>query len=560
MFQYHCLNPIAEKGLGLFNEEYKKSEDLQECDAVLVRSAKMHDMELPKSVCAVARAGAGVNNIPVKEYAEKGVVVFNTPGANANGVKELVLAGMLLASRDIVGGIEWVAQEKDKEHIGKLAEKQKKQFAGCEISGKKLGIIGLGAIGAMVANAACGLGMEVYGYDPYLSIDAAWNLSRTIKHSKSLDEIYSQCDYITIHVPLTDNTRKMIDREAFTKMKDGVVLLNFARDLLVDEEALIEALDSGKVKKYVTDFANPLVAGRQGILVTPHLGASTEESEENCAVMAVKEVRDYVKQWKKNGETVGFVPTMGYLHEGHGSLITAARNNNDRVVVSIFVNPMQFGPTEDLESYPRDLEKDSKYCESLGADLIFHPEPSEMYHDDFSTYVDMSVLTEELCGLSRPVHFRGVCTVVNKLFNIVQPDRAYFGEKDAQQLAIIKHMVQDLNMDIEVIGCPIVREEDGLAKSSRNTYLSPEERKAALILSQTVELCKKLIADGETDADVVVSKMKENIEKEPLAKIDYVKAVNGLTMQQQKEIKAPMLIAMAVYIGKTRLIDNYILG
>ena len=277
-------------------------------------------------------------------------------------------------------------------------------------------------------------------------------------------------------------------------------------------------------------------------------------------VTTVKEVRDYVKQWKKNGETVGFVPTMGYLHEGHGSLITAARNNNDRVVVSIFVNPMQFGPTEDLESYPRDLEKDSKYCESLGADLIFHPEPLEMYHDDFSTYVDMSVLTEELCGLSRPVHFRGVCTVVNKLFNIVQPDRAYFGEKDAQQLAIIKHMVQDLNMDIEVIGCPIVREEDGLAKSSRNTYLSPEERKAALILSQTVELCKKLIADGETDADVVVSKMKENIEKEPLAKIDYVKAVNGLTMQQQKEIKAPMLIAMAVYIGKTRLIDNYILG
>ena len=295
MFQYHCLNPIAEKGLKLFGDNYKKTETADQCDAILVRSAKMHDMELPKSVCAVARAGAGVNNIPVKEYAEKGVVVFNTPGANANGVKELVLAGMLLASRDIVGGIEWVAQEKDKEHIGKLAEKQKKQFAGCEISGKKLGIIGLGAIGAMVANAACGLGMEVYGYDPYLSIDAAWNLSRTIKHSKSLDEIYSQCDYITIHVPLTDNTRKMIDKEAFTKMKDGVVLLNFARDLLVDEEALIEALDSGKVKKYVTDFANPLVAGRPGILVTPHLGASTAESEENCAVMAVQEVIDYIE-------------------------------------------------------------------------------------------------------------------------------------------------------------------------------------------------------------------------------------------------------------------------
>ena len=276
-------------------------------------------------------------------------------------------------------------------------------------------------------------------------------------------------------------------------------------------------------------------------------------------VGTIKEVRELVKEWKKNGETVGFVPTMGYLHEGHGSLITKARENNDKVVVSIFVNPMQFGPTEDLDSYPRDLEKDSKFCESLGADLIFHPEPEEMYHEDFSSYVDMSVLTEELCGLSRPVHFRGVCTVVSKLFNIVQPDNAYFGQKDAQQLAIIKHMVQDLNMDINVVGCPIVREEDGLAKSSRNTYLSPEERKAALILSKTVKLAKELIDAGEKDADVVVAKMKDNIETEPMAKIDYVKAVNGLTMQQQKEIKAPMLIAMAVYIGKTRLIDNMIL-
>ena len=276
-------------------------------------------------------------------------------------------------------------------------------------------------------------------------------------------------------------------------------------------------------------------------------------------VGTIKEVRELVKEWKKNGETVGFVPTMGYLHEGHGSLITKARENNDKVVVSIFVNPMQFGPTEDLDSYPRDLEKDSKFCESLGSDLIFHPEPEEMYHEDFSSYVDMSVLTEELCGLSRPVHFRGVCTVVTKLFNIVQPDNAYFGQKDAQQLAIIKHMVQDLNMDINVVGCPIVREEDGLAKSSRNTYLSPEERKAALILSKTVKLAKELIDAGEKDADVVVAKMKDNIETEPMAKIDYVKAVNGLTMQQQKEIKAPMLIAMAVYIGKTRLIDNMIL-
>ncbi len=295
MYQYHCLNPIAEKGLNLFDDSYKKSESLENCDAVLVRSAKMHDMTLPTTVCAVARAGAGVNNIPIRDCAEQGIVVFNTPGANANGVKELVLAGMLLASRDIVGGIECVAKEKDREDIDKLAEKQKKQFAGCEISGKKLGIIGLGAIGAMVANAASGLGMEVYGYDPYISIDAAWNLSRTIRHSKSLDEIYSQCDYITIHVPLLDSTKQMINKEAFGKMKDGVVLLNFARDLLVDENALIDALESGKIKKYVTDFANPLVAGREGILVTPHLGASTEESEENCAVMAVKELRDFLE-------------------------------------------------------------------------------------------------------------------------------------------------------------------------------------------------------------------------------------------------------------------------
>ena len=276
-------------------------------------------------------------------------------------------------------------------------------------------------------------------------------------------------------------------------------------------------------------------------------------------VSTINEVREQVKEWKKEGNTIGFVPTMGYLHEGHASLIDAARKNNGKVVVSIFVNPIQFGPNEDLDSYPRDLEHDAKLCEEHGVDLIFHPTPEEMYGDNFYTFVDMDVLTKELCGLSRPVHFRGVCTVVNKLFNIVQPDRAYFGEKDAQQLAIIKHMVQDLNMDIEVVGCPIIREEDGLAKSSRNTYLSPEERKAALVLSQTINLAKQLIADGEKDADVLVAKMKENIEKEPLAKIDYVKAVNGLTMQQQKEIKAPMLIAMAVYIGKTRLIDNTIL-
>lgn len=273
----------------------------------------------------------------------------------------------------------------------------------------------------------------------------------------------------------------------------------------------------------------------------------------------INEVRANVKAWKKEGLSVGFVPTMGYLHEGHGSLISRARAENDKIVVSIFVNPMQFGPGEDLESYPRDLDKDSAYCESLGADLIFHPEPEEMYTDGFCSYVDMSVLTEELCGLSRPVHFRGVCTVVNKLFNIVQPDRAYFGQKDAQQLAIIKRMVQDLNMDLEIIGCPIVREEDGLAKSSRNTYLSAGERQAALVLSRAVKLGQELVAGGETDAKKIVSEMRAFIEKEPLARIDYVKAVDGLTMQQIDTVKSPMLVALAVYIGKTRLIDNFMI-
>lgn len=275
-------------------------------------------------------------------------------------------------------------------------------------------------------------------------------------------------------------------------------------------------------------------------------------------VTTIQEVRDYVKAWKKEGNSIGFVPTMGYLHEGHGSLITRARKENEKVVVSIFVNPMQFGPTEDLASYPRDLEKDSKFCESLGADLIFHPEPEEMYTEGFCSYVDMDVLTKELCGLSRPVHFRGVCTVVSKLFHIVTPDRAYFGQKDAQQLAIIRRMVQDLNMDIEIVGCPIVREEDGLAKSSRNTYLSAEERKAALCLSRSVRLGQSMVENGEKDAACLLAAMCEEIEKEPLAKIDYVKCVDGLTMQQTDTVKAPVLVAMAVYIGKTRLIDNFI--
>ncbi len=273
----------------------------------------------------------------------------------------------------------------------------------------------------------------------------------------------------------------------------------------------------------------------------------------------IEEVRTLIKGWKAEGLSVGLVPTMGYLHEGHGSLIARARKENERVVVSIFVNPMQFGPGEDLESYPRDLEKDSAYCESLGADLIFHPEPEEMYTEGFCSYVDMSVLTEELCGLSRPVHFRGVCTVVNKLFNIVQPDRAYFGQKDAQQLAVIRRMVEDLNMDLEIVGCPIVREEDGLAKSSRNTYLSKEEREAARVLSRAVRLGEELVAAGERDAKKLVSEMAAVIEQEPLARIDYVKAVDGLSMQQIETVKLPMLVALAVFIGKTRLIDNFMI-
>ena len=297
MYNVLTLNKIAACGTDLLDKgKYAVSDDEKNPDAILVRSASMHEMELPGNLLAIARAGAGVNNIPIDKCTEKGVVVFNTPGANANAVKELVIAGLLLSSRKIPAAMDWIKTLKGKgDEVGKLVEKGKSQFVGPEIMGKKLGIIGLGAIGAMVANAASALGMEVYGYDPYISIDAAWNLSRTIKHIKSLDEIYSQCDYITIHVPLLDSTKEMINKEALDKMKDGVVLLNFARDLLVDEDALIEALDSGKVKKYVTDFANHTVAGHKGILVTPHLGASTEESEENCAVMAVKEVRDFLE-------------------------------------------------------------------------------------------------------------------------------------------------------------------------------------------------------------------------------------------------------------------------
>ena len=294
MFQYHCLNPIAGVGLANFNENYQQTESLEGADAVLVRSAAMHGMELPKSLLAVARAGAGVNNIPLADCAEQGIVVFNTPGANANGVKELVLAGMLLASRDIAGGIEWVKSDKEDGDIAKTAEKQKKKFAGCEISGKKLGIIGLGAIGQLVANAATHLGMEVYGYDPYVSVDAAWGLSKDVKHITNVEDIYRDCDYITVHVPALDSTKGMINADAFALMKDGVKILNFARDVLVNDEDMKAALDSGKVAKYMTDFPNPAIAGYKNVVAFPHLGASTAESEDNCAVMACKEIKAYI--------------------------------------------------------------------------------------------------------------------------------------------------------------------------------------------------------------------------------------------------------------------------
>ncbi len=295
MFNLNCLNPISNVGLDKLTANFVLTDDVNDAEGILVRSASMHEMELPEKLLAVARAGAGVNNIPLDKCAEKGIVVFNTPGANANGVKELVIAGMLLAARDVVGGIEWVKASKDDADIAKTAEKEKKNFAGTELMGKKLGVIGLGAIGVKVANTALHFGMDVLGYDPYVSVDAAWSLSRSIKHVLSVDEIFAQCDYITIHVPLLDSTKGMIDKAAIAKMKDGVVILNFARDLLANEADVLEALKSGKVHRYVTDFPNPTTAGQPGCIVIPHLGASTEESEDNCAKMAVKEIMDYLE-------------------------------------------------------------------------------------------------------------------------------------------------------------------------------------------------------------------------------------------------------------------------
>ena len=295
MRKIHCINAISKYGTDQFTEDYQLTDEVNEAEGILVRSASLHEMQFSNSLLAIARAGAGVNNIPLDACAQEGIVVFNTPGANANGVKELVLAGLFLASRDIVGGIEWCKENKEDANIAKSAEKAKKAFAGCEIKGKKLGVIGLGAIGCEVANAAAALGMEVYGYDPFISVNAAWMLFRSVKHIMDVNTIYKDCDYITVHVPLLDSTKEMINKDAFDQMKDGVVILNYARDLLVNDDDMAEALKSGKVKKYITDFPNAKTSAMEGVIATPHLGASTEESEDNCAVMAADELKDYLE-------------------------------------------------------------------------------------------------------------------------------------------------------------------------------------------------------------------------------------------------------------------------
>ncbi len=295
MRKIHCLNAISKYGTDLLTDNYALTDAVEEAEAILVRSASMHEMEFSENLLAIGRAGAGVNNIPLDACAQKGIVVFNTPGANANGVKELVLAGLLLASRDIVGGIKWCGDNCEDANIAKTTEKSKKAFAGCEIKGKKLGVIGLGAIGVLVANAAAGLGMEVYGYDPFISVNAAWMLSRSVKHTTNLDAIFQECDYITVHVPALDSTKGMINKAAFDQMKDGVVILNFARDVLVNDDDMAEALKSGKVRRYVTDFPNPKSANMENAIVIPHLGASTEESEDNCAKMAVEEIMEFLE-------------------------------------------------------------------------------------------------------------------------------------------------------------------------------------------------------------------------------------------------------------------------
>lgn len=325
MYKYHCLNPISAVGLDQLDENYVNVETAKGADAILVRSAKMYEMEFDKNLKVIARAGAGVNNIPLERCAEEGVVVFNTPGANANGVKELVIAGMLLAARDIIGGINWVQEYEEDGDIAKITEKKKKVFAGTELEGKKLGVIGLGAIGVLVANAAVHLGMEVYGYDPYVSVDSAWRLSRNIHHAKTADEIYKECDYITVHVPALEDTKGMINKDAISLMKKGVVILNFARDVLVNQEDIVDALVSEKVRCYVTDFPTKEIVGVRGAIVIPHLGASTEESEDNCAKMAAAEVKDFLE----NGNITHSVnfPDCDMGAKGEGERITILHKN-----------------------------------------------------------------------------------------------------------------------------------------------------------------------------------------------------------------------------------------
>ncbi|MBE5833227.1 MAG: 3-phosphoglycerate dehydrogenase [Butyrivibrio sp.] len=330
MFKYKCLNPIAKIGLNNFNENFEVTDNVDDADGILVRSANMLEMDFSENLLAIARAGAGVNNIPLQKCADKGIVVFNTPGANANGVKEMVLAAMLLASRDIIGGVEWVKANAGDPEIAALTEKSKKKFAGSEIAGKKLGIIGLGAIGVRVANAARMLGMEVLGYDPYLSVDAAWSLSSDVKHVTNVDDIFSKCDIITIHVPALDSTKGMINAEAIAKMKKGVIILNLARDILCNEADILAGINSGKIRKYVTDFPNSVIAGHDGCIVIPHLGASTEESEDNCAVKAVVELQDYLENGNINN-SVNFPkcdmgictkPRIGIFHKNVANMIS----------------------------------------------------------------------------------------------------------------------------------------------------------------------------------------------------------------------------------------------
>lgn len=335
MHKYATLNNIASLGISRFDDNFAKTDNIDEASGILVRSAKMHDMDFSDNLIAIARAGAGVNNIPVDKCTEEGIAVFNTPGANANGVKELVIAGMLLSSRDIVGGIDWIVENAENEDISAMTEKEKKKFAGTELSGKKIGIIGLGAIGVRVANAALNLGMDVYGYDPYVGIDSAWSLSSSVTYVKEIERIYKRCDYITIHVPAMDSTRHYIDEDAINMMKHGVVVINMARDILVDEEAMVKALDAGKVSRYVSDFPNSVVAGHKGCITIPHLGASTKESEANCAVMAVDEIQDFIK----NGSIVNSVNfpncQVGPWIEGQRVTIYHKNTNN---MINYFTN------------------------------------------------------------------------------------------------------------------------------------------------------------------------------------------------------------------------------